>query len=320
MIDGGARVVTGRDLTAPRPIVDAGAGGGEGRPAWLENETVFERSVKIGVFAVVILAVVYPFLSVLSTSLANEADVIKNGGLVLWPEHPTLEAYRTIFRGGVVTRAITVSIGITVVGTLLSMAATTGMAYGLSRRIWGSRFFLLLALTTLLFTPGIIPNYLAVKQYGLLNSYAALILPVLVSAFNLVVLRQFFMNIPGELLDAARIDGANDWDILIQIVIPLSKAVLAVVALFYAVSYWNDFFNALLYLNDTAMWPLQLVVRLYVVQGAPLPGAGDVGENAPPLQSIQMAVVIVAMIPILLVYPFLQRYFTRGVLSGAIKG
>jgi ABC-type glycerol-3-phosphate transport system permease component len=309
-----------RAITAPKPVVDAGMGGGDGRPAWLERETVFEKSVKIGVFTVVILAVVYPFLSVLATSLASEPDVIKNGGLVIWPEHPTLNAYRTIFMGGVVTRAITVSVGITVIGTLLSMAVTTGMAYGLSRRIWGSRFFLLLALTTLLFTPGIIPNYLAVKQYGLLNSYAALILPILVSAFNLVVLRQFFMNIPSELLDAAKIDGANDWDILVQIVIPLSKAVLAVVALFYAVSYWNDFFNALLYLNDSAMWPLQLVLRLYVVQGAPLPGAGDVAENAPPLQSIQMAVVVVAMIPILMVYPFLQRYFTRGVLSGAIKG
>jgi ABC-type glycerol-3-phosphate transport system permease component len=305
---------------APPAPVDAGAGGGEGRPAWLERETLFEKSVKIGVFTVVILAVVYPFLSVLATSLASEPDVVKNGGLVIWPENPTLSAYRTIFAGGVVTRAITVSIGITVIGTLLSMAVTTGMAYGLSRRIWGSRFFLLLALTTILFTPGIIPNYLAVKQYGLLNSYAALILPILVSAFNLVVLRQFFMNIPSELLDAAKIDGANDWDILLQIVIPLSKAVLAVVALFYAVSYWNDFFNALLYLNDSAMWPLQLVLRLYVVQGAPLPGAGDVAENAPPLQSIQMAVVVVAMIPILMVYPFLQRYFTRGVLSGAIKG
>jgi ABC-type glycerol-3-phosphate transport system permease component len=320
VIQGAAGQLFGRRPVAPKPVIDAGAGGGEGRPAWLERETAFERSVKIGVFTVVIVAVLYPFLSVLATSLASEPDVIKNGGLVIWPEHPTFSAYRTIFAGGVVTRAIEVSVGITVIGTLLSMAVTTGMAYGLSRRIWGSRFFLLLALTTLLFTPGIIPNYLAVKQYGLLNSYAALVLPILVSAFNLVVLRQFFMNIPSELLDAAKIDGANDWDILIQIVVPLSKAVLAVVALFYAVSYWNDFFNALLYLNDSAMWPLQLVLRLYVVQGAPLPGAGDVAENAPPLQSIQMAVVVVAMIPILMVYPFLQRYFTRGVLSGAIKG
>jgi ABC-type glycerol-3-phosphate transport system permease component len=257
---------------------------------------------------------------VIATSLASEPDVIKNGGLVIWPEHPTLQSYRTIFAGGVVTRAMTVSIGITVIGTLLSLAVTIGMAYGLSRRIWGSRFFLLLALTTLLFTPGIIANYLAVKQLGLLNTYASLILPVLVNAFNLVVLRQFFMNIPSELLDSAKIDGANDWQILTRIVLPLSKAVVAVVALFYAVGYWNNFFNALLYLNDSAMWPLQLVLRLYVVQGAPLPSAGDVSENAPPLQSIQMAVVVLAMIPILLVYPFLQRYFTRGVLSGAIKG
>ena len=290
------------------------------RPAWLERENMLERAVKIGVFAVVIFVVVYPFLSVLATSLASEPDVIKNGGLVIWPEHPTLQAYRTILAGGVVTRAVTVSMGITVVGTLLSLAVTIGMAYGLSRQVWGGKYFLLLALFTLLFTPGIIPNYLAVKQYGLLNSYASLILPVLVSAFNLVVLRQFFMNIPGELLDSARIDGANDWDILLKIVLPLSKAVVAVVALFYAVSYWNDFFNALLYLNDSSMWPLQLVLRLYVVQGAPLPSAGDVVENAPPMQSIQMAVVVVAMIPILCVYPFLQRYFTRGVLSGAIKG
>jgi ABC-type glycerol-3-phosphate transport system permease component len=313
--------VFGRPPAAAKPVFDAGAGGsGEGRPAWLERETTLERAVKIGVFVVVVLAVLYPFLSVLATSLASEPDVIKNGGLVIWPEHPTLNAYRTIFQGGVVTRAIEVSVGITVIGTLLSMAVTTGMAYGLSRRIIGGRFFLLMALTTILFTPGIIPNYLAVKQYGLLNSYAALILPILVNAFNLIVLRQFFMNIPSELLDAAKIDGANDWDILLQIVIPLSKAVLAVVALFYAVFYWNDFFRGLLYLNDSSMWPLQLVLRLYVVQGAPLPGAGDVAENAPPLQSIQMAVVVVAMIPILMVYPFLQRYFTRGVLSGAIKG
>jgi putative aldouronate transport system permease protein len=293
---------------------------GEGRPAWLERENNLEKVVKYGIFGVILLLVIYPFLSVLATSLASEPDVIKNGGLVIWPEHPTLSAYQTIFAGGVVTRAIWVSVGITTVGTLLSLAVTIGMAYGLSRPVWGGKYFLLIALFTLLFTPGIIPNYLAVKQYGLLNSYAALILPVLASAFNLVILRQFFMGIPGELLDSARIDGANDWDILIKIVVPLSKAVIAVVALFYAVSYWNDFFTALLYLNDSSMWPLQLVLRLYVVQGAPLPSAGDVAENAPPLQSIQMAVVVVAMIPILCVYPFLQRYFTRGVLSGAIKG
>jgi ABC-type glycerol-3-phosphate transport system permease component len=292
-----------------------------GRPAWLEQETLFEKLVKFGVFAVILFVVIYPFFSVLATSLASDQDVIKNGGLVIWPEHPTLNSYRTIFNGGVVTRAAVVSVGITVIGTLLSMALTTGMAYGLSRKIVGGKWILILALTTLLFTPGIIPNYLAVKQYGLLNSYASLILPVVISAFNLVVLRQFFMGIPTELIDSAKMDGANDFDVLIKIVLPLSKAVLAVIALFYAVNtYWNSFFNALLYLNDSAMWPLQLVLRLYVVQGAPLPTAGEALDSVPPLQSLQMAVVIVALVPILLVYPFLQRYFTSGVLSGAIKG
>jgi ABC-type glycerol-3-phosphate transport system permease component len=291
------------------------------RPAWLERETLFEKAVKFGVFAVILFVIIYPFVSVVATSLASDQDVIKNGGLVIWPEHPTLNSYRTIFAGGVVTRAAMVSVGITVIGTLVSMALTVGMAYGLSRKIIGGKWILLLALTTLLFTPGIIPNYLAVKQYGLLNSYASLILPVVISAFNLVVLRQFFMGIPTELIDSAKIDGANDFDVLLRIVLPLSKAVLAVIALFYAVNtYWNAFFNALLYLNDSSMWPLQLVLRLYVVQGAPLPTAGEALDSVPPLQSLQMAVVVTALVPILLVYPFLQRYFTSGVLSGAIKG
>jgi ABC-type glycerol-3-phosphate transport system permease component len=292
-----------------------------GRPAWLEHETLFERFVKVAVFGIVTFLIIYPFVSVVATSLASDADVIKNGGLVIWPESPTLNAYRTIFAGGVITRAAMVSIGITVVGTILSMILTVGMAYGLSRKIIGGRWFLLIALFTLLFTPGIIPNYLTVKQLGLLNTYAALILPVVISAFNMIVLRQFFMGIPSELIDSAKIDGANDFEILWRIVLPLSAAVLAVIALFYAVNtYWNSFFNALLYLNDSSMWPLQLVLRLYVVQGAPLPTAGEALESVPPLQSIQMAVVVVALVPILILYPFLQRYFTSGVLSGAIKG
>ena len=137
-----------------------------------------------------------------------------------------------------------------------------------------------------------------------------------------MVIRQFFMGIPRELIDSARMDGANDLQILLRIVLPLSRAVLAVIALFYAVGYWNDFFNALLYLNDSSMWPVQLVLRQYVLQGTPL---GDVQLNPllgqpPPPQSFQMAVVVLGTLPILLVYPLLQRYFTKGVLTGAIKG
>jgi ABC-type glycerol-3-phosphate transport system permease component len=294
-----------------------------GRPAWLEQDTFLEKAVKWIVFGVITIAVLYPALNVIATSFASEADVVKNGGLVIWPEHPTFAAYQTIFSGGVVTKAVLVSVGITTIGTIASLVFTVLMAYGLSRPIVGGKYFLLIALLTLLFVPGIIPNYLAVKQYGLLNTYASLVVPVLLNAFNLVVVRQFFMGIPQELIDSARVDGANDFTILFRIILPLSKAVIAVVALFYAVAYWNNFFNALLYLNDSSMWPLQLVLRLYVIQGAPLPGANVdlTGAGAPPpAESIQMAVVVIALVPILCVYPFLQRYFTSGVLSGAIKG
>jgi putative aldouronate transport system permease protein len=293
------------------------------RPPWLERPTSAGRVLKLVVLAVVALVVIYPFATVVGTSLASDQDVLDSGGLVLVPLHPSLGAYQTILLGGVITRAVWVSVGVTLVGTFLSLATTIAMAYGLSRRgVIGSRPVLMIALFTLMFTPGIIPNYLVVKQLGLLNNYAALILPVLMNAFNLVVLRGFFMGIPQDLIDSARMDGAGDFRILTAIVLPLSKAVLAVIGLFYAVSYWNAFFNALLYLNDSSKWPLQLVLRLYVLQGAPLPGSVALSPDMtpPPTQSIQMAVVVIALVPILLVYPFLQRYFTRGVLTGAIKG
>jgi putative aldouronate transport system permease protein len=242
--------------------------------------------------------------------------------VALIPLHPTLLAYQTILQGGVVISALEVSIGVTVIGTLACMVMTTTLAYGLSRTsdVPGTKFVLFLVLGTLLFNAGIIPNYLLVRYLGMLNTYQSLIVPGLISAFNLVVVRQFFMNIPSELTDAAMIDGANPFQIFWQIVLPLSKAVLAVVALFYGVALWSDYFQPLLYLNNTAMWPIPLVLRLYVLQGQALSGAQQVGQPLPPATTVQMAVVILATVPILIVYPFLQRYFTQGVLAGAIKG
>jgi putative aldouronate transport system permease protein len=258
---------------------------------------------------------------VLSVSLSSERD-LQGANVALIPLHPTLGAYETILQGGIVTSALEVSIGVTVVGTLVCMVMTTTLAYGLSRtsRVPGTKFVLLLVLATLLFNAGIIPNYLLVRYLGLLDTYASLILPGMISAFNLIVVRQFFMNIPDEVTDAAMIDGANPLQVFWQIMLPLSKAVLAVVALFYGVALWSDYFNALLYLNNTAMWPIQLVLRLYVLQGNALTGAQQVGQPLPPAETIQMAVVVIATLPILIVYPFLQRYFTQGVLAGAIKG
>ncbi|MFC9245808.1 carbohydrate ABC transporter permease [Streptomyces sp. NPDC057136] len=286
----------------------------------MEKPTRAGQLAKGLAIVVVVAAVAYPLLGVIGTSFASQTDIIRSTGLVLWPDHPTLDAYRTIFTGGVVSRALIVSVGITVVGTLASLLITVGMAYGLSRReVTGSRFILMTALFTMLFNAGIIPNFLLVKGLGLYDTYAALVMPTLVSAFNLVVLRSFFMNLPEELYDAARVDGAGDLRILVRIVLPLSKAVLAVISLFYAVTYWNAFFNSLLYLNDSAKWPLPMVLRTYVLQGQSLNSA-SVGEVVAPQQAVQMAVLVIAVVPILLVYPFLQRYFTKGVLTGAIKG
>lgn len=290
------------------------------RPPWAEPPRKVTQAAKGLALVLVVSAVAYPLLGVIGTSFASQTDIIRSTGLVLWPDHPTLDAYRTIFTGGVVLRALLVSIGITVAGTLASLLVTIGMAYGLSRReVTGSRFILMTALFTMLFNPGIIPNFLLVNELGLYNTYAALVLPTLVSAFNLVVLRSFFMNLPQELFDAARVDGAGDLRFLVRIVLPLSKAVLAVISLFYAVTYWNAFFNALLYLDDSDKWPIPMVLRTFVLQGQSLSGSA-IGESVAPQQAVQMAVLVVAVVPILLVYPFLQRYFTKGVLTGAVKG
>ncbi|MEV0587272.1 carbohydrate ABC transporter permease [Nonomuraea sp. NPDC050310] len=267
--------------------------------------------------------VVLPFAAVVATSLAGQAQINAAGGYVLWPSPVTFDAYRAIFAGGVVSRALVISLLVTVVGTVLSLGCSTLLAYALSRPgSLGSRPLLMLVLFTLLFSPGIIPLYLVVRQLGLLESHWSLILPVLINGFNVIVIRSFFLDLPRDLLDSARMDGAGELRVLWQIVLPLSKAVLAVVGLFYAVSYWNSFFAAQLYLNDSADWPLQLVLRTYVVDGSTMgvDNAALTGELPPPQQAMQMAVLVVSLVPILLVYPFLQRHFAKGVLVGAVKG
>ncbi|MGC7094631.1 carbohydrate ABC transporter permease [Amycolatopsis lurida] len=288
----------------------------------LEEPSALAKAVKAVVLTACCAVVVVPFLGIVATSLATREDVTNAGGFVLIPRSINFDAYEAILSGGVVTRAVLVSLFVTVVGTLLSLTATTLLAYGLSRR--GTvlhRPFLLLVLMPLLFTPGIIPSYLIVKSLGLLDSYWSLILPVLVNVFNVIVLRAFFMELPGEIIDSARVDGAGDGLILWRIVLPMSKAVLAVIALFYAVAYWNSFFSALLYLNDTAKWPLQLVLRTYVVNQSQL-GVDQLGSGAelPPAEAVQMAILVLSIVPVLLVYPFVQRHFTKGVLIGAVKG
>lgn len=279
--------------------------------------------VKAVVLVIACAVIVMPFLSVVSTSLADQQQITAQGGYVLVPDHPSLSAYRSILAGGVVAHALLISVGIAVVGTLLGLATTAAMAYSLSRPgSFAHKQILMLVLLTMLFTPGIIPNYLMIKQLGLLNSWWALILPVLATGFSVIVLRSFMMGLPQDILESARIDGANDFQIFARIILPLSKAALAVIGLFFAVGFWNSWFNALLYINDPSKLPLPLVLRTYVVDNARL-GAEQLSAETgalPPAQSLQMAILVISLVPILLVYPFLQRHFTKGVLVGAVKG
>jgi multiple sugar transport system permease protein/putative aldouronate transport system permease protein len=284
-------------------------------PSWPMR--VFKGLVLLVFCAVVII----PFVGVISTSVAPNKQINESGGLVLLPDSINLNAYKSLFAGGVVTRALLVSIFVTVVGTLLSLTVSCLLAYALSRPGFSAgRPILLIVLFSMLFSPGIIPMYLVVKGAGLLDSLWALIVPTMVSAFNVIVLRAFFSNLPGEITESARIDGAGELKTFGYIVLPLSKAVLSVIGLFYAVSYWNAFFGALLYLNDSKLWPLQLVLRTYVINDTQL-GSAELGtELLPPQASIQMAILVISIVPILLVYPFLQKHFAKGVLTGAVKG
>lgn len=292
-------------------------------PYWARHQSAWGVAGR-GVAGVICVAlVVLPVANVVLVSLLPERDLIQYLGHLAVPRALSLESYANILQNGVVVRALGVSVGITVVGTAISMVITTAMAYGLSvEGLPWRRGLLIFVLLTFLFTPGIIPLYLVVNDMHLINTYWSLILPTAVSTFNLVVLRNFFMQIPRELIESAQMDGAGYLRVLLQLVLPLSKPVLAVIGLFYAVGYWDAFFNALLYLSDSSKWPIQLVLQQYVVSGSALPGSASqlVNQVPPPEQSVQMGVVVCSIVPILFVYPFLQRYFVRGVLTGAVKG
>ena len=298
------------------------------RPVWQERPSVAGQGAKAGTIAVILLLVLLPMYSIVLTSFSTQASINIAGGLVLVPHGLTLNAYKLIIQGGVVGRALLISLAITAVGTAFSMVVTVLAAYGLSRKgSFGHRTILCIMLITMFFNGGIIPLFLVVSALGGYDQYWALILPSAVSVFNIIVMRAFFTNTASDVIESARIDGAGEWTILGRIVLPMSRAVTAVVALFYAVGYWNSWFNVLLFMPaDSVRWPLQMVMYDYVTMGMTMPGSGTTGigsvlgsQQIAPL-SLQMAVVALTVVPVLIVYPFVQKHFTKGVLLGAIKG
>ncbi|MDQ0901526.1 MULTISPECIES: carbohydrate ABC transporter permease [unclassified Paenibacillus] len=272
--------------------------------------------------ALVALTMVLPVMYIVAGSFASDLE-IGSRSFFLIPKEITFDAYKFVFKDNTLPRSLFVSVFITVGGTLVNLLFTFTMAYALSRRhMIGRNVVLNLIIFTMVFSGGIIPTYLVVKGLGLLNTYWAVMLPVAINAFNLIVVKSFFQEIPGELIESARIDGCNDIGVLWRIVLPLSKPVIATFALFYAVAHWNDFFHALIYLSDAKMWPMQVLLRQIVLlaSGALEMGTYDPTYVKPPDQSIKMAIIVVGTLPILMVYPFIQKYFAKGVLIGAVKG
>ncbi|MFD0673292.1 carbohydrate ABC transporter permease [Cohnella sp. GCM10027633] len=277
--------------------------------------------VNFALLAIIALVTVLPFLHVVAGSFTTSAEMAANK-FILFPREWSFEAYRFVFSTNTIFRAMAVSIGITVAGTLFSMLVTAMMAYGLARRdLDGRKIVMFLVVFTMLFQGGLIPTFLVVKELGLIDKYAALVLPLAISAFNMIILRNFFQNIPDGLEESAKIDGCNDFGIFFRIVLPLSMPAIATISLFYAVTYWNTYLSAILYLNDSKMWPIQVLLRQIVVLASGMDYDSSLdGVVPPPDQAVKMAVIVVATVPILAVYPFLQKHFAKGALLGSIKG
>ncbi|MCG7381212.1 carbohydrate ABC transporter permease [Paenibacillus sp. ACRRY] len=270
--------------------------------------------------AIVAMLCVFPFLHVVGSSFATNAEIASKKFL-LFPTDFTFDAYKYIFSTDTIIRALVISILITVGGTLWSMLFSVMTGYGLSRRdIYGRRVIMFLFVFTMLFNGGMIPTFIIVQETGLIDSLWALIIPSSISVFNMIILRTFFQNLPAGLEESAKIDGCNDVGILFRIVIPCSMPVIATISLFYAVTYWNTYMSAILYINDSTKWPMQVWLRQIVVLASGLNyDASIYSDTPPPAQSVKMATIVVTSLPIIVVYPFLQKYFSKGALLGSIK-
>ncbi|MEU8379209.1 carbohydrate ABC transporter permease [Streptosporangium sp. NPDC048865] len=264
------------------------------------------------------LVTVLPLMYVLAGSFASEAEIATRP-FFLWPDTFITSTYDYIFSTPAFLRAMITTVCVTAVGTLVQVVLTLTMAYPLSKRALPGRTLMLnLVIFTIVFSGGMIPTYLVVRDLGMLDSYWALILPLAINPFYLIIVKSFFQELPEALEEAARIDGCNELGVFWRIVLPLSKPIIATFSLFYAVGIWNDYMSPLLYINDNDKWTLQVLVRMLTgVDAERSVSAFDAVLF--PEQGIKFAVVVVATLPILLVYPFLQKHFAKGVMIGSVK-
>ncbi|WP_274363201.1 carbohydrate ABC transporter permease [Paenibacillus thermotolerans] len=290
------------------------------RNPWWAQWTIHLILIILGLITLV------PMMNVFAISL-SEAHAIYQNPMMIVPHSFTIEAYKYIFETPVLIKSFGITVFVTVVGTFLNLLFTITSAYGLSKNdIPGHRYLMWIVIIPMLFGAGLIPTYLLLKALGLINSIWVLIIPGLVAPFNLILMRNFFWSIPESLEESARIDGASDLQVLWSIIVPLSKPVIATIGLFYGVAHWNDFFNGLFFINDNTKWPLQVVLRSIIIDmnmmgmGSSTTQTQDVTQLVVTPENIKAATIIFAIVPILAVYPFLQKYFVKGILLGSVKG
>jgi putative aldouronate transport system permease protein len=276
----------------------------------------------ISVVILVALVCLLPFLYIVAVSFSGKNAVLR-GDVFLWPVEFDLKAYKVVFNSSSLIHSMWFTIGLTVVYTLISLFVTVLCAYPLSRSYLVMRKPLMVyVLLTMYFSGGMIPIFLNINDLGLINSPWALILPSCLSIYNMILMRSFFVGMPKELEESAFVDGANDMVVLWRIILPLSKAALATIGLFYAVSRWNGFMDSLLYINDESMYTVQVRLRQLIQASQVTQMMEDVPEFKADLigETIKSACLVFSMIPIIILYPWLQKYFVKGVMIGSIKG
>ena len=286
------------------------------------SEMIFDCLNTLFMLAMIIITI-YPFWYVVMASLSNSSQLMEARGWMLMPKGFSLEAYKAVLKNPNILSGYKMTIFIVVVGTSINVLMTSIGAFVLTRKKFAMKKFMeRMMIFTMYFSGGMIPSYLLVYQFlGLGNSVWALILPTAISTYNLLIMRTSFESIPYSLEESAKIDGANDFVVFLRIVLPLSKAILAVMVLFYGVAHWNAWFNAMLYIRKRAKYPLQLILREILLINSMDSMVGDVSGADKYMvgESIKYATIVVATLPILFIYPFIQKYFVKGVMIGAVK-
>lgn len=284
------------------------------------GDTIFDV-VSYVIVTFLMIVTLYPIVYVAFASISDPMIVAQSGGILLWPQGIQFDGYRRVFANPEIWSGYANTIFYTVVGTALNVVFTAMFAFALSRKkLMFRKPMTLFMMVTMFFNGGMIPTYLNMKEMGLLDTRMAVLLPGLVSAYNCIILRTNFESIPDSLEESAKIDGATDWTVFRKIILPLSMPAIAVMVLFYGVGHWSSWFNEMLYLQDRTLWPLQLIIREIIVLSSSVAMSDGGGLSFEMTEIIKYATIMVSTIPILCVYPYLQKYFVKGVMVGAVKG